>query len=140
MAMASNTHYLLWGGNETMENRASNRRIRRTYGRVHGVVTRMYAHSFDVARDRDGMIVHALVPDRLATMAQGVGNGSVVDMHGLIVRDGNQCIMRVERLARFPPCPHRPVTAADLPHIPNIPDFTGGLGSVAYVRQLRGDE
>lgn len=113
-------------------------KTRRTYGRVHGVVTRMYAHSFDVDRDRDGVIVHALVPDRLASMARGLGKGSVVDVHGLIIHDGNQCIMRVERLERFTPCPHRTLTAADLPHVPDIPDFTGGLGSVAYVRQWRG--
>lgn len=31
-------------------------KTRRTYGRVHGVVTRVYAHSFDMA-DRGGMIV-----------------------------------------------------------------------------------
>lgn len=110
-------------------------KTRRTYGRMHGVVTRVYAHSFDMA-DRDGMTVHALIPDRLATMAHGLGKGSVVDMHGLITHDGRQCIMRVERLERFTPCPHRTVTAADLPR-PGF-DFTGGLGSVAYVRQLRG--
>lgn len=110
-------------------------KTRRTYGRVHGVVIRMYAHSFDVDRDRDGVIVHALIPDRLAAMARGLGKGSVVDMHGLIIHDGRRCIMRVERLERFTPRPHRTVTTADLPY---MPDFTGGLGSVAYVRQLRG--
>lgn len=89
-----------------------NHKVRRSYGRVHGVVTHAYAHSFDVARHSDGMTVHALIPDRLATMARGLGK-------------------------RFTSHPHRTVTAADLPH---IPDFTGGLGSVAYVRQLRGDE
>lgn len=111
-------------------------KTRRTYGRVHGVVTRVYAHSFDMA-DRDGMTVHALIPDRLAAMARGLGKGSVVNMHGLIIHDGRRRIMRVERLERFTPHPHRTVTTADLPY---MPDFTGGLGSVAYVRQLRDDE
>lgn len=116
---------------------ANNHRTRRAYRRVHGVVTRMYAHSFDMA-DQDGMTVHALFPDRLATMAHGLGKGSVVDAYGLITHDGRQCVMRVERLERFTPHPHRTVTAADLPR-PGF-DFTGGLGSVAYVRQLRDDE
>lgn len=113
----------------------TNHRTRRSYGRVHGVVIRMYAHSFDVARHSDGATVHALIPDRLAAMARGLGKGSVVDMHGLIIHDGRRRIMRVERLERFTPRPHRTVTTADLPY---MPDFTGGLGSVAYVRQLRG--
>ena len=116
---------------------ANNHRTRRSYRRVHGVVTRMYAHSFDMAA-RDGMTVHALFPDRLTTMAHGLGKGSVVDAYGLITHDGRQCVMRVERLERFTPHPHRTVTAADLPR-PGF-DFTGGLGSVAYVRQLRDDE
>lgn len=111
-------------------------KTRRSYGRVHGVVIRMYAHSFDVARHSDGATVHALIPDRLAAMARGLGKGSVVNMHGLIIHDGRRCIMRVERLERFTSHPHRTATAADLPR-PGF-DFTGGLGSVAYVRQLRG--
>ena len=81
---------------------ANNHRTRRSYRRVHGVVTRMYAHSFDMA-DRDGMTVHALFPDRLAMMAHGLGKGSVVDAYGLITHDGRQCVMRVERLERFTP-------------------------------------
>ncbi len=48
---------------------ANNHRTRRSYRRVHGVVTRMYAHSFDMA-DRDGMTVHALFPDRLTDWAK----------------------------------------------------------------------
>lgn len=115
-----------------------NHKVRRSYGRVHGVVTHAYAHSIDVARDWDGMAVHALIPERLAAMAHGLGKGSVVDMHGLIICDGARCIMQVERLERFTPPPRRTVTCTDLPHVGF--DFTGGLGSVAYVRQLRDDE
>ena len=113
-----------------------NHKTRRSYGRVHGVVARTYAHSLDVVREPDGATVHAIIPDRLAAMAHGLGKGSVVDMHGLLIRDGRRHIMHVERIERFTPRPRTSVTAADLPHV----DFTAGLGSVAYVSRLRADE
>ncbi len=50
----------------------TNHRTRRSYGRVHGVVIRMYAHSFDVARHSDGATVHARSPQWRETWAKAV--------------------------------------------------------------------
>lgn len=111
-----------------------------SYSHVRGVVDTVHAGGFAMTRLPDGARVSVTVPPRLASEVSTLRKGSAIDASGLLRRNGRNLTLTVEHITPIRQQATRRPCAADLARIGAHCDITGGLGSVAYQRRLRGYE